>query len=64
MYCRIKDGIMSEFQKKKLALEQSLAQKQDSSAKLLDERRKKKKKNALEYDTSDDTGDVHYHNTV
>ena len=56
---RIKNRIMNEFRKKKEALEQSLAQKQDTSSKLLDERRRKKKKNsALTYDTEDDTGEV------
>jgi hypothetical protein len=56
---RIKNGIMNEFRKKKEALEQSLAQKQDTSSKLLDERRRKKKKNsALTYDTEDDTGEI------
>lgn len=51
---------MAEFQKKKLALEQSLAHNKDSSAKLLDERRndkkKKKKQSDLSYDATDDTG--------
>ena len=55
---RIKNCIMTEYKKKHMALEQSLVQKQDISAKRLDERRiKKKKTNALCYNTEDDTGE-------
>lgn len=61
LFCffRIKRGIMSEFHKKKHALEQSLQHKRDSGSHRLDERLQKKKKrvNALQYDDADDTGE-------